>query len=183
MRLSLHRDLGFWRMSGLLGIHIDVLRQAVLDASMTDCAEGRARVYPKPVSDKDAAREAEFVEDWKEFVSDELENQFAGDVGVFMTDIDAAEDLRDAKGGKSPQHRIDVPLDHSWAWYSTLNQARLMLDQKFRLHTPETAELFANEPRQKVSEAEAAAHMELVMALERYEFFSAIQGWMVAHVL
>ncbi|WP_156345892.1 hypothetical protein [Verrucomicrobium spinosum] len=83
---------------------------------------------------KDELREGEFLEDWSEFVTEDLENQFAEDVGTLLADLDGLETLTLEDEPDEERYRVSIPLDHGMAWFSALNQARLMLDLRFMLH-------------------------------------------------
>lgn len=179
MRLTLQKEKGVWRLSDLDQMHLELIRQAAEDASMTDCAEGRARLFPTPVPKKDELREGEFLEDWNEYVTDDLENQFAGDVGTVLADLDNVVPQRTMKGTTEPRLRLDVPLEHAQAWFSALNQARLMLDLKFKLH-PE------GDHFDPVLNEDHSASLDMQERLEvfmRYEFYAALQEWLVRHAM
>ena len=68
-------------------------------------------------------------------------------------------------------------LEHGSSWFSTLNQARLMMDQKHHLHPDEEAD--AGAFIREVQESDPSR----IFVLMRYEFYSWIQEWLVQHVL
>ena len=176
MRLIVQKEKGIWRISDLDEVHIHLIRQAAEDASIGDSPEGRARLFPRPVSPKDELREGEFLEDWNEFVTEDLETQFASDVGVVLADLDNAVPQRSTKENTERRLRIDVPLEHASAWFSTLNQARLILDQKYKLHPDGDGDF---EP---VLREEDDGHIDMHERLEvfmRYEFYAQMQEWLV----
>ena len=177
MRLTIFKEKGLWRISELQEIQLDFMRMAADDAGLGDFPEGRGRMYPSPLAAREAEREEEFIGDWKEFVSSDLEMQFAGDVGTFLSDLDEAKTtgLHEETGEKL--FLLDVPLEHGSAWFSTLNQARLMLDQKHRLHPEE--EVDASAFIREAPEDDPAR----IFVLMRYEFYAWIQEWLVGHVL
>lgn len=179
MRLSIQKATGTWQLADMEDIHVQLLRQATEDASMTDCLEGRSRLCPSPVAAKDEVREGEFLEDWTEFVAGELETQFAEDVGTLLTDLDAMEShpVEDEPG--ESRHRLTVPLDHGMAWFSTLNQARLMLDQRYRLH-PNGQEFDPHPPEEQIPGIDPSERFTVYM---RYEFYAVLQEWLVKEVL
>src|SRR5205823_10858142 len=126
-------------------------------------------------------RDEEFVEDWQELIAPDLEMQFAGEVGTFLSDLDGAQAVasEDSENPDEKLYRLDVPLDHGQAWFSTLNQARLLLDLKYKLHD-------AGEP--SIASLTDEAHGEMkepirVLVLMRYEFYAWIQEWLVRHAL
>ncbi len=175
MRLSLQKERETWRLSDLDAFHLQLLRQIAEDASVNDSA-GRSRMFPSPIADPADADDDEFVKDWKDFVADELENQFAGDVGTVLADLDQVRQHRITEQNPEPRHMVDVPLDHARSWYSALNQARIMLDQRYNLHPNGENEfrLFLSE--EEAGEVNLQERLEVYM---RYEFYTAIQDWLV----
>lgn len=180
MRLTVLKEKNIWRISDLDETHLDLIRQAAEDASIGDSPEGRERLFPSPVPKKDELREGEFLEDWNEFVADDLETQFAGDVGTVLADLDNAIPQRSTKETAERRLRLDVPLEHASAWFSALNQARLMLDQKFKLH-PEGDGDF--EPVLKEEHDPGLDMHERLEVFMRYEFYAALQEWLVRHAM
>jgi hypothetical protein len=179
MRLTLHKEKGFWRAGEVQEIQLDFLRMAADDAALGDFPEGRERLYPSPMAAKDAAREEEFLNDWHEYVGSDLEMQFAGDVGTFLSDIDEAKKYGLSPDSEENLFRLDIPIEHGQAWFSTLNQARLMLDLKHKLHTAEQP-LDEDVVREIQGSGDDASRIFVLM---RYEFYSWIQEWLVQHVL
>lgn len=176
MRLSLQKNPARFRITEMQEIHLEFLRLAADDANMNDCPGGRERLYPPPVSARDLEEEDELVEDWKEFVTTEMELKFAGDVGIYLSDLDEARAVRRSSNEDRPkQYRLDIPLEHGMAWFSTLNQARLLLDLKYRLHDPESLA-----GQEQPMETEDPVRLLIMM---RYEFYAWIQEWLVRHVL
>lgn len=178
MRLSIHKKEELWRLSDMEEIHVQLLRQAAEDASLKDDKEGQARMYPLPVSSQDVQREGEFLEDWKEFVTDELNTQFASDVGILLDDMDALETQVAEKAGQEDRYSLAVPVDHGHAWFSTLNQARLLLDQQYVLH-PQGQEFEPDAGPESIGEVDPAQRFAAYM---RYEFYAVIQEWIVKHL-
>lgn len=179
MRLSIHKKEGHWRLSDMEEIHVQLLRQAADDASLKDDKEGQPRLYPLPVSSKDLLCEGEFLEDWKEYVTDELQTQFASDVGILLDDMDALETDDAEKKESELKYALTVPLEHGNAWFSALNQARLLLDQQYVLH-PEGGEFEPDADAALVGDVDPAQRFAAYM---RYEFYAVIQEWLVKHAL
>lgn len=179
MRLSLQKERESWRLSDLDAFHLNLLRRIADDASVDDAA-GRTRLFPSPIVTPSDAADDEFIEDWKDFVADELENQFAGDVGTVLSDLDNIRPHRGNKDGAEPRHMLDVPLDHARSWFSALNQARLMLDQKYNLHpgSGNDFQLFLSE-----ADAQGVDLKERLSVYMRYEFYAAIQEWLVQRAM
>lgn len=179
MRLILNQSEGTWRLMDMEEIHVQLLHQVADDASIIDHPEGRARLFPAPIDPKNALPEGEFLEDWSEFVTDDLDQQFAGDVGTLLADLDSVKTYRVDGDEGEERYLLDLPLDHGRAWFSAFNQARLVLDLKYKLHTDDE-ELDLDEPPDEFENVEAqerfAAHM-------RCSFYEVLQEWIVRHVL
>ena len=179
MRLSIQKEEGNWRLSDMEEIHVQLLRQAADDASMTDCPEGRLRMVPKPVAPQDELREGEFLEDWNEYVAEDLENQFAGDVGTLLADLDSLESYTLEEDPDEELYSVAVPIANGMAWFSTLNQARIMLDQHFILH-PHGQEFEPHPDEELIPGVDVS---ERFTAYMRYEFYAVLQEWLVKEVL
>ncbi len=179
MRLSLPKNTSHWRLGEMQEIHLDFLRLAADDASMSDCPGGRERLFPQPLTGKEELLDEEFNEDWKELITPELEMQFAGHVGVLLSDLDSVQLMKKTGDIEVKFYRLDVPRSHGQAWFSTLNQARLLLDLKHKLHDPKDAPEESNVQEQ----AGGGDDPERLMVLMRYEFYAWIQEWLVRNVL
>jgi len=179
MRLSLQKNTGCWRLGEMQEIHLDFLRLAADDASMSDCPGGRERLFPQPLTGREELLEEEFNEEWNEIIAPEIEMQFAGDVGVYMSDLDSVQPVKKTGGAAPRLYRLDVPVAHGQAWFSTLNQARLLLDLKHKLHDPGDA------PAEAAAQVQAGAEDDhgRLLVLMRYEFYAWIQEWLVRNVL
>lgn len=181
MRLTLLKEHGFWRLSEVLEIQLDFMRMAADDAALGDFPEGRTRLYPPPMAAKEAFLDEEFINDWKEYVSSDLEMSFASDVGTFLSDLDEAKVTSKTEETGEKLYVLDIPLDHGAAWFSTFNQARLMMDLKYQLHPEE----HPAEEVEVVRETPPAydSNPARIFVLMRYEFYAYIQEWLVQHVL
>lgn len=179
MRLSLPKKDGLWRLGEMREIHLDFLRLATDDAGMSDCPGGRERLYPPPLAGREELMDGGFNDEWKELITPELEMQFAGDVGVVLSDLDSVQPVKKTGDDGEKFFRLDVPRSHGQAWFSTLNQARLLLDLKYKLHKPGDApEEFIVKEGKSVED-----DPERLVVLMRYEFYAWIQEWLVRNVL
>ena len=179
MRLALQNSSGLWRLVEMQEIHLDFLRLAADDASMGECPGARERLFPQPLTGRDELLDGEFNEDWKELIAPELEMQFAGDVGVFLSDLDSVQPVIKTGDAARTLYRLDMPVAHGQAWFSTLNQARLLLDLKHKLHDPGDA------PGESAVQEQAGAEDDhgRLLVLMRYEFYAWVQEWLVRNVL
>lgn len=119
------------------------------------------------------------MDEWREYVGSDLEMQFAGDVGTFLSDIDEAQKYGLTPDSEENLFRLDIPLEHGQSWFSTLNQARLMMDLKHKLHV---GDLPLNDDMLQELQGSNDNPARLFV-LMRYEFYSWIQEWLVQHVL
>ena len=108
--------------------------------------EIRKSLFPSPIVDAEGNPiETEDTEDWNEFVQPDIEDGFARDRAVVSLDIDGAdhtddpaswfdeeEDLPDAMP-EGTIWRVEVDMDHTEQWYSTLNQTRIMMNKAHNL--------------------------------------------------
>ena len=94
MRLSLQKNTDRWRLGEMQEIHLDFLGIAAEDASMNDCPGGRERLFPPPLTGRDELLDEDFNEEWKELIAPEMEMQFAGDVGIVLSDLDSVQPVR-----------------------------------------------------------------------------------------
>ena len=83
------------------------------------------------------------------------------------------------KEGAQSTLRLDVPIEHGTAWFSTLNQARILLDLKYRLHQPRDAGSEAGDS----TDGEAEPDPARMLVMMRYELYAWLQEWLVRHVL
>lgn len=86
---------------------------------LRDHPESQQRLFPDPTS-----HDSESNDDWHRLMDDELRHLFvsAGEtIARDLTQLDAA------------QGQVTFPTEHINAWMSALNQARLILGEKFRV--------------------------------------------------
>ncbi len=179
MRLSLQKSKGTWRLNEMEDFHVHLLNQAADDASATESAAGRARFLASPLSDEDAVFEEEFLEDWQEYVAPELQEKLAKDASAFQKDLDQLETYSTDESGERKLHRITLPLDHGFEWFSTLNQARIMMDLHYKFHD-ENDEFVVELPPEALGDIDP---QERLTAYLRYDFYCTIQEWIVRNIL
>jgi hypothetical protein len=179
MRLSLQKSSGTWSLSEIDEIHLELLRQAGEDASMTEFPRGRERLLPPPLSANDAAKEEEFLEDWKEYVADEMETQFSSDLATLLADIEDVESYSTDESGDETFYQLTLPTEHGERWFSALNQARILLDMKYKFHD-ENDEFIVEPPMEGNEEMDRE---ERLVAYFRYDLFCNIQEWLVRNVM
>ncbi len=79
-------------------------------------------------------------------------------------------------GGEMELRRVVVPLEHTEAWYSVLNQARLLMNEEYDL--ADSSERFMIEMNGPDS-----VDQERMLLLAQYEMYSVIQSILVENVM
>ncbi len=170
--------------------------------------EQKRRILPDPIVSDDedggAAEEAEFMEDWNEYVRPELNvaftearQQVSDDLATVTRNF-SAEAMVEV--GEEPQKnfRLEVDGEHSENWYSTLNQARLLMNEVYDLAESE-AELYAKmatedddgegegeegtDDADDIVEEDSEPDGMLWLLLAQYQFYSFIQGFLLERVI
>jgi len=72
--------------------------------------------------------------------------------------------------------RLRVPLDHTEAWYSVLNQARILMNEEFDLAQSDDRLLLQSQSEENVDQ-------ERLILLAQYELYSVIQSILVENVM
>jgi hypothetical protein len=103
----------------------ELMRRIVTSADPGDNEQAQARVFSSPTED---AAEERFFEDWQEFVQPELAKLFQSSLEVVENDLKKMH-THPATG----EATLSLPSDHLEAWIHGLNQARLVLTERFQL--------------------------------------------------
>ncbi len=97
-----------------------------------------ARLYPHPLDPNEEPKDREKAEeDWSDFVRPELEAAFDTHMLTVMNDLaeanlEATDDDPD-NSDDEVYYRLEIPSDHTHAWFQVLNRARIVLAMKHRL--------------------------------------------------
>ena len=84
---------------------------------------------------------------------------------------DHPEEAEDPETPPAPHFALTIPADHAEAWFRAMNQARIVLSERYGIdseHVPELAKLLE------------AGQIEFWF---QYELFVSLQGWLVEAVL
>ena len=157
----------------------------------------RQRLLPDPLNlpMEEKEKEAEFLSDWEEFVKPDLELAFrsarekveadletvsVGDPPDISLPEDADESQKEALSELLSMNwrRIEVGIEDSDAWYSTLNQARILLNEVHDLAEDDSRFLNA-----MVREDDSEMDENKAMLLAQYEFYSVIQSILIDQVM
>jgi hypothetical protein len=135
----------------------EILRSIVADAN--GCKEDLASRLGGLISSEAGA------EDWQEYIVPDLREGFQDDLHLIGAAIDAA--IFHASGGPGS---IWITPEDCFSWYSSLNQARLALEEQFHFGPAEMSDL------ENKTVAGRAAWI-------RTKFYCAIQGLLLEHVM
>jgi hypothetical protein len=113
----------------------ELIRQIPQAADAEDNALATGRLFSSPSPD-----DAELTADWQELVAPELKTQFRSAVSLVAHDL--AENLCETDGNDDFPFRLQIPLEHTDAWLSALNQARLVLAARYAFSDEELGERF-----------------------------------------
>ncbi|MEZ5325343.1 MAG: DUF2017 family protein [Verrucomicrobiales bacterium] len=121
-------------IGGLGETELEMLHGVREAADPTACPEAERRLFPEPIADADE-RDFDAIADWKEFVVPDLRSQFDDALDQLDRDVAHAQQVR-----KLPMKRFEIELqaEHVELWYSALNQARLVLQEKYKLPSDNT---------------------------------------------
>ena len=105
------------------------------------------------------------AEDWQDIVVPDLRESFMDDLNHIQASIEAAAAF--PKDGETP---IWITRDDASIWYSSLNQARLALEEKYH---------FGPDPESDAKNLTPLRHE----ALLRSHFYCALQSFILKHAL
>lgn len=157
----------------------------------------RERLFPSPLAPEVLANVGTIsqMEDWEELVRPELEEDFASARAVVESDLsrcevyqfgDADEDEDEPWREEFEElgipvelpelRRVVVPYDHTEAWYSTLNQARLLMNEEYDLAAAEERQIA------KALGPEVVGS-DRILLIAQYELYSVVQSILVENVM
>lgn len=201
MRIVLSQE--GWVFDGLTGLEWLFLQRLPVLVDELGADEGaRLRLFPDPVREKEEeAREGsgtdeddeEIVGDWKKYVRPEMETLFDEACRVVAKDLELAQQFEveggEDEGGSGDQmfYSLEVPGAHVEQWNSTLNQARLLMNEVYELADSErrlaeglmdiSADLGESEDEGNRSRQAKAYPKWLLLA--QYGFYGAVQSFLI----
>lgn len=197
MRFLLSED--HWVLDSLFPGEWEWIRMLPRLASGDDfSAEARERLFPSPLAPEvlaDVGTIAQ-MEDWDELIRPELEDSFASARFVVESDISQAQTYQFEDGDDDEEEdpfrdeleelglplelpelrRVVVPFEHTEAWYSTLNQARLLMNEEYDLAAAEERHLAKSLGPEVVGS-------DRLLLIAQYEIYSFIQSILVERVM
>lgn len=137
-----------------------LLQQIPVHADPSGSPKAVERLYLDPVRTPEGEIGEEINNDWRELVAPELRALFTGQIDTVLEDLqhvqrqgrreamqeesweEEAQDEEDEAGGDAHEvlYRFVVPFDHVEAWYGALNQARLVMQERYQFPEVETLE-------------------------------------------
>lgn len=155
----------------------------------------RDRLFPSPISDDVIADESTLsqIEDWDELIRPELEEAFSEARAVVGEDlnrvrnvpldevfdegayVDEMEDVGDERESDRA-YRVEVPHEHTESWYSTLNQARLLMHEEYGIADAEERYLAKTMGMKGLDE-------ERMLLIAQYELYSVLQSILVENIM
>lgn len=173
-----------------------------LISALPDVASGRHfsqrsrdRLFPSPISDDVIADENTLtqIEDWDELIRPELEEAFslarvivAGDLkqarslslgdifaeGSYLEEMEATGFAMES----DKVYRVEVPLDHTEPWYSTLNQARLLMNEEYDIADSDERVIAKTVGMKGLNE-------DRMLLVAQYELYSVLQSILVENIM
>lgn len=137
MTIQYDAEVGL-RFSHVPAEYFQLLKQIPLHGDTSGFAPGERRLHQSPIGDPTNDEDDEINEDWREHVLPEMIEEFARQLDVVGDDLKAAERFED-RGGDD-EYGFVIPADHIERWYGALNQARLVMQERYRFPELETDE-------------------------------------------
>ena len=156
-------------LSGMPAAQLRMLEQVALHADPSGSPAASERLYQSPVKQPQNVTDEELVDDWQEFVMPDLRHEFTRQLDCVANDLSQAqrestpspphddslregededdgeseEEFEDEDAATSPAatYELIIPFDHIESWYGALNQARLVMQERYEF--PETENLEA----------------------------------------
>jgi len=125
--MEINRDGETLKISDLDPFLAELLRQIPISTNPDGMSEAKARLFSRP------STEEEICAEWKNYVEPELYRLFRSSTQT------VAADLAQLNGNeKSLSNRtLRIPFEHADAWLNALNQARLVIAEKYKFSDDE----------------------------------------------
>ena len=124
-------DDGTWEMLEVRELELLMLSKIAESADPGDSQAAFERLYPSPLGRPSIDEsEDEIMDDWESLIHPDLKEQFNSAIGVVQADL---AEMKSKKRGGEMEYSLKVPKKHADDWCSALNQARLVLHEKYKL--------------------------------------------------
>ncbi|NOY00707.1 MAG: hypothetical protein GXP30_13410 [Verrucomicrobia bacterium] len=193
-----------WVFDGLSGLEWLFLQRLPVLVNELSADEGALlRLYPDPIREsEEEAREGSGVDedenesvvaDWKNYVRPELETLFDEARRVVATDLERAQQFQEegsvdeGEAGEQVFYSLEVSGEHVEQWNSTLNQARLLMNEVYDLADSERrlaeglmeVSADAEEPGVGEDRSRQAQAYPKWLLLAQYGFYGAVQSFLI----
>ncbi len=197
-----------WVFDDLSGLEwLFLQRLPLLVDELAGDGEARLRLFPDPVrgsgeearvgSGTEADEEnAEINHDWKEYVQPELETLFDEARRVVAGDLEKVQEFEEEGGDGGDldgqvYFSLEVAGDHAEQWNSTLNQARLLMNEVYGLAERERklAEGLMELPVEEEGTEDSGGKSRQAetypqwLLLAQYGFYGALQSYLIDQVM
>ncbi|MGI8602388.1 MAG: hypothetical protein ACR2OZ_05250 [Verrucomicrobiales bacterium] len=136
MKIRRVQDEGL-RVSGLLSGDLRLLELIPVHADPGGTPSAEERLFQEPVRDEETQGGETLNNDWRDHVMPELRTEFSRQLEVLTEDLKRA---RSSGGKDGPRFEFVIPFENVEAWYGALNQARLVMQERYRFPETESPE-------------------------------------------
>lgn len=126
------------RFSHVPADYFQLFQQVPVHADTSSFAPGAQRLQQTPIADPASEEDEEINDDWHDHVLPDMMEEFARQLDVVGEDLKGATRFED-RGGEE-EYEFTIPVDHIERWYGALNQARLVMQERYDFPELETAE-------------------------------------------
>lgn len=141
-------------VSRLTSAQLRLLQQIPAHADPSGSLEAESRLFQNPIRSADDPEEDEITADWHEHVIPDLQTEFSRQLDCVSEDLRRARREKPAaeeavfpshakEEGSGEENRAEseppgdfyefaIPFDHVESWYGALNQARLVMQERYK---------------------------------------------------
>jgi hypothetical protein len=141
MKIELLLEQGL-RLSEVSREQLQLFLQLPLHADPADCPEAESRLHQAPLSDPQDEDDRGFNSDWRDQVLPDLQSEFNDQLDTVNEDLKAA--TQSAGEDDLPEFAFEIPFAHIDHWYGALNQARLVMNERYRFPEVENEETMSD---------------------------------------
>ena len=127
--------------SQVAGDYFQLLKQVPLHADCSGFAKGEQRLKQSPIAEPTSDEDEEINSDWRDHVLPDMLAEFSRQLDMLSEDLAQASRFEDRGGDE--EYQFLIPNDHIELWYGAINQARLVMQERYdfpKVETPEAIE-------------------------------------------
>jgi len=139
-----------WGFADLGEGELSILRDIAQAGDPSGCESAENRLFQRPFDHEPKPgdiEEHQSLADWEDFVTDSFRDEFRESVAIVTSDLSEVQrieaDATDESVDASPTYVIELPQAHAERWFGALNQARLVLAERYRLFNSEGNSIFS----------------------------------------